>query len=66
MSVGAATLSRAVSAMLPMTPARDFDVSKRFYIELGFQPCPYGLSPQPSGRRSSSAQCCGTPWRAKF
>ena len=23
-----------------MVPAKDFDISKRFYIELGFQPCP--------------------------
>ena len=40
MSVDPASLSRTVSAMRPMVPAKDFDISKRFYIELGFQPCP--------------------------
>ena len=40
MSVEAASLSRTVRAMRPMVPASDFDVSKRFYIELGFQPRP--------------------------
>jgi hypothetical protein len=40
MSVEAAALSRTVGAMRPMVPAKDFDVSKRFYIELGFQPRP--------------------------
>jgi hypothetical protein len=40
MSVDTASLSRAVSAMRPMVPAKDFDTSKRFYIELGFQPRP--------------------------
>lgn len=40
MPVEAANLSRTVSAMRPMVPAKDFDVSKRFYIELGFQPRP--------------------------
>jgi hypothetical protein len=38
MSVDTATLSRTVSAMRPMVPAKDFETSKRFYIELGFQP----------------------------
>lgn len=38
MSVEAASLSRTVSAMRPMVPAKDFEISKRFYIELGFQP----------------------------
>jgi len=37
MSVEAASLSRTVSAMRPMVPAKDFDTSKRFYIELGFR-----------------------------
>jgi hypothetical protein len=36
----AASLSRTVSAMRPMVPAKDFEVSKRFYVELGFQPHP--------------------------
>jgi len=40
MSIEAATLSRTVRAMRPMVPAKDFDISKRFYIELGFQPRP--------------------------
>jgi hypothetical protein len=40
MSVETASLSRTISAMRPMVPARDFDVSRRFYIELGFQPRP--------------------------
>jgi len=40
MSIGAATLSHTVSAMRPMAPAKDFETSKRFYIELGFQPHP--------------------------
>jgi hypothetical protein len=38
MSVEAASLLRTVSAMRPMVPAKDFEISKRFYIELGFQP----------------------------
>ena len=37
MSIETASLSRTVSAMRPMLPARDFDVSTRFYVELGFQ-----------------------------
>jgi hypothetical protein len=40
MSVGAASLSRTVRAMRPMVPAKDFEVSRRFYTELGFQPRP--------------------------
>jgi hypothetical protein len=40
MSVDPASLSRTVSAIRPMVPAKDFDISKRFCIELGFQPCP--------------------------
>ena len=40
MSAEAATLSRTVSAMRPMVPAKDFDISKHFYTELGFQPRP--------------------------
>ena len=38
MSVETANLSRTVRAMRPMVPAKDFEISKRFYIELGFQP----------------------------
>jgi hypothetical protein len=37
MSADTANLSRTVSAMRPMVPAKDFGLSKRFYIELGFQ-----------------------------
>jgi hypothetical protein len=40
MSTDTANLSRTVSAMRPMVPAKDFGLSKRFYIELGFQPSP--------------------------
>jgi catechol 2,3-dioxygenase-like lactoylglutathione lyase family enzyme len=40
MSVDTASLWRTVSAMRPMVPAKDLDTSKRFYIELGFQPRP--------------------------
>jgi hypothetical protein len=40
MSADTANLSRTVSAMRPMVPAKDFELSKRFYIELGFQPRP--------------------------
>jgi hypothetical protein len=40
MSVEAASLSRTVSVMRPMVPAKDFDTSKRFCIELGFRPRP--------------------------
>jgi hypothetical protein len=40
MSVETASLSRTVTAMRPTVPAKDFDVGKRFYIELGFQPRP--------------------------
>src|ERR1700730_3192515 len=40
MSADTANLSRTVSAMRPMVPAKDLGLSKRFYIELGFQPRP--------------------------
>jgi hypothetical protein len=40
MSAEAASLSRTISAMRPMVPAKDFDISRRFYVELGFQPHP--------------------------
>ena len=38
MSTDATTLGRTVMAMRPMVPAKDFEISKRFYIELGFDP----------------------------
>lgn len=31
-------LARTVQAMRPMVPARDFEISRRFYEELGFRP----------------------------
>jgi hypothetical protein len=37
MPTDAASLSRTVSAIRPMVPAKDFEISKRFHIELGFQ-----------------------------
>jgi hypothetical protein len=40
MAVETTSLSRTVRAMRPMVPAKDFDISKRFYVELGFQPRP--------------------------
>lgn len=40
MPIEAGGLSRTVTAMRPMVPAKDFEISKRFYIELGFQPRP--------------------------
>jgi len=38
MSTDATTLARTVMAMRPIVPAKDFEISKRFYIELGFEP----------------------------
>jgi hypothetical protein len=38
MSTYTTTLARTVMAMRPMVPAKDFEISKRFYIELGFEP----------------------------
>src|ERR1700726_3538447 len=38
MSADATTLARTVMAMRPVVPAKDFEISKRFYIELGFEP----------------------------
>jgi len=38
MAIEPASLSRTVRAMRPMVPAKDFEISKRFYVELGFQP----------------------------
>jgi hypothetical protein len=40
MSTEAGSLSRTVRAMRPIVPAKDFDISRRFYVELGFQPRP--------------------------
>jgi hypothetical protein len=40
MSADSASLSQTVSAMRPMVPAKVFDTSKRFYVELGFEPRP--------------------------
>ena len=31
-------LAHTVTAMRPIVPARDFDVSSRFYVDLGFRP----------------------------
>ena len=38
MSGQAVDLAPTVEAMQPMVPARDFAVSTRFYVELGFRP----------------------------
>jgi hypothetical protein len=38
MSVDQASLSRTVSSMRPKLPAKNVDTSKRFFVELGFQP----------------------------
>ncbi len=38
MSVDATKLAQTVTAMRPMVPAKDFEISKRFYIDLGFRP----------------------------
>ncbi len=35
---GGDDLARTVEAMRPMVPAKDFEISKRFYEELGFRP----------------------------
>jgi hypothetical protein len=40
MSVDVASLSRTIRAMRPIVPAKDFDISTRFYVELGFQSRP--------------------------
>ena len=40
MSTDATKLAQTVSAMRPMVPAKDFEISKRFYLELGFHPRP--------------------------
>lgn len=38
MAIDATTLAKTARAMLPMVPAKDFEISKRFYLDLGFQP----------------------------
>ena len=38
MSDEARNLAYTVKAMRPMVPAKDFEISKRFYIDLGFRP----------------------------
>ena len=40
MSVDATKLAQTVTAMRPMVPAKDFEISRRFYVELGFHPRP--------------------------
>lgn len=37
-AIGTVELATTIEAMRPMVPAKDFEVSKRFYTELGFQP----------------------------
>jgi hypothetical protein len=37
MSNGAMELAQTVRSMRPMVPAKAFEISKRFYIDLGFQ-----------------------------
>jgi hypothetical protein len=38
MSTDAEHLGSTVEALRPMVPAKDFETSRRFYIDLGFQP----------------------------
>jgi hypothetical protein len=38
MSSQAIDLAQTVEAMRPMVPARNFEISTRFYVDLGFQP----------------------------
>lgn len=38
MSTGVMELAQTVRSMRPMVPAKSFEISKRFYIDLGFQP----------------------------
>jgi hypothetical protein len=40
MTSNAAALAPTVLSMRPIVPARDFDMSRQFYIALGFQPKP--------------------------
>jgi hypothetical protein len=37
---GETNLAHTVTAMRPMVPAKDFEISKRFYVDLGFHPRP--------------------------
>jgi hypothetical protein len=37
MEDAASSLAQTVQAMRPMVPAKDFDTSQRFYLELGFE-----------------------------
>ena len=38
MEGAASSLAQTVQAMRPMVPAKDFDISQRFYVELDFEP----------------------------
>ncbi len=38
MSTDAESIVHTVKAMRPMVPAKDFEISRRFYTELGFRP----------------------------
>jgi hypothetical protein len=38
MPTDATTLAGMVRAMRPMVPAKDFEISRRFYVDLGFRP----------------------------
>jgi hypothetical protein len=38
MSSEASDLAHTVKAMRPIVPAKDFEVSRRFYLDIGFQP----------------------------
>ena len=38
MSTGVMELAQTVRSMRPMVRAKSFEISKRFYIDLGFQP----------------------------
>jgi hypothetical protein len=38
MSNAAGNLGETVKAMRPMVPAKDYETSKRFYLDLGFRP----------------------------
>ena len=40
MSNGVMELAQTVRSMRPMVPAKNFEISKRFYMDLGFQPRP--------------------------
>src|SRR5712692_8204371 len=40
MTTDATNLAQTVTAMRPMVPAKDFEISNRFYVALGFHPRP--------------------------